>query len=411
MGDTRTGRTTTAYFGWEIPGGERNQGSNRNLEKPLEPEDILDERFAVVPRSVARAVAMDTLAKYKEEVDKASSTSGKADGRFNIRDIHNLPKTPGTPADLRAAAAYISKDEGLLRDIDGQLTDDGYGHSDGGFSWKDFERARRNARTSGYTYSGYGGHTKAPVVPAIDHPTYQAKEGNCVFHATVTGLAMTPKGKQLLANSIRENDDGSFTVIFPGDARKKEYRIAFADVDGRGNPAYVQSNHARGDIHMHVLSAAADLYFKDNGRKKGVNGLNSNLAADLLTGGEGKHVVVGVLEYRKAEIKKFLAEMAPRIGKDVSLTVSGYAGRDGNMSWRRANHLATVSEIDLKNGVITYLNPWDNTDKKTVRIDVLIDEMSKGSANVHLNAEIFGAVPDGYRVGNPKKATDFDPWK
>lgn len=68
-----------------------------------------------------RARAMDILARYKDVIDAADSSTGEKDGRFNVISFRNIANSPELPQDLRDAANLVADDEAMIRDIDGNV--------------------------------------------------------------------------------------------------------------------------------------------------------------------------------------------------------------------------------------------------------------------------------------------------
>lgn len=322
-----------------------------------------------------RARAMDILARYKDVIDAADSSTGEKDGRFNVISFRNIANSPELPQDLRDAANLVADDEAMIRDIDGSVGDNGI------FEWSEFEQAHGHTRDPKYEWKGYEGAPR-PKVTAIDDPTQQTSLGNCVMISVVTSLAATDEGRDILKRSIKKYSDGTYGVIFAGDPAQKEYKVKLGPESAR---------FGTGDEEMLVLNDAADQYRKEReGLEQGIEFWYSEGAFNLLTGDKGWS---GSLRGSGAaeQIEKWLYENAPRIGKDLALTLSGRARKDGTLTFETGNHTVSVKSIDTVNGTLTYVNPWDTSKEITISIKDMVREMAAGDGRAGIEYEFFGA--------------------
>lgn len=334
--------------------------------KPDEVEPDDREKDEPTDPGMNREKAMDVLLKYEGLIDSISSPTRKEDGNYNLRDLQNIAESPDAPPELRQAAKFAANDEGLMRDIDGEVTQDkpNSNYSDGNFSWDDMKKASEHTKDEDYKFTGYGGGDLKLKTDDIDNDSKQRKEGNCFMLAATQSLSNSKEGKEIIKDTIKPYDDGSFGVTFKGDKDHKEYIVK---PDGKFNS---------GDLEMNVINAAADQFYKDHGRAKGITagGLTEE-ATQLLTG--KKSEILGKGKDSAEDIEKKLREVAPDIGKDKVLTLAGKPGKDGNMGFGNGiSHAVSISDINTKTGMVTYRNPWDTSVERTVKISELSEQLA-----------------------------------
>ncbi|MES2741590.1 MAG: hypothetical protein V4754_11640 [Pseudomonadota bacterium] len=317
-----------------------------------------------------REKAMDILSKHEGELDSASSHDGKKDQNFNLRDVQNVANSKTASAELKSAAKFVAGDKELMRDIDGELTHENASkeaaeYSDGNFSWKELKKAAGHVKDALYKFTGYDDKLKLKD-QEVDARSAQNKEGNCFMMAATKSVSNSEEGKEIIKQSIKPYDDGTYGVTFAGDINKKEY-IVRPDIKFGG-----------GDREMNVINAAADKYYKDHGRPEGITsgGLNKD-ATQLLTGKKAE--LVNQLD-SKEDIEKKLAELAPNLGKDRTATLTGRVEKNGDMQFDAGSgtaHGVSISEINTKTGMVTYQNPWDTSIDRTISISDLSEQLSE----------------------------------
>jgi|GEM_PF-4546973 len=106
----------------------------------------------------------------------------------------------------------------------------------------------------------------------IDGDFKQGKIGSCWLLATIKSIANTPKGLEMLNDSIQTNDDGSVTVTLRG--VNKSYTISPEELEGI-------REYASGDADIRALELAVNKYMQENPQweKDTIENGNSVLAA------------------------------------------------------------------------------------------------------------------------------------
>lgn len=331
--------------------------------------------------------AMSIISQHKDELDAA--THDNVDDNFDISDFYNGSKSSTTPQDFKDATAYVAGSQGLLRDIDGHLDKTKDGISDGKFSWDEFQNAQKHAVDSNYKFTGYDGDVKAPITNGvIDHDTKQQDTADCQTLSTLKSISETDKGKILISKATKKAyDDGSVDIEFVGNPGKT-YHVTQADINS--------THYAKGDRDMQLLTAAIWQYAKDKGIKLGNDHVdkNGNPSDDqgsrtseqaiyqLLDGGQGRASIQAGKGHSPNEIKKYLIDSAPHLGKDLALTLAGKI--DDHKNWKAAvvpdddptGHIFQISNIDTATEQVTYTNPLDTSVKRTISIDDLATQMS-----------------------------------
>lgn len=116
----------------------------------------------------------------------------------------------------------------------------------------------------------------------IDKDFKQGDIGDCWLISSIMALALQPKGKKILEDSIQTHEDGSVTVTLKG--VNKSYTFSSAEINGNNNLSV-------GDMDVRAIEMAIDNYFYE---ERGINtrldidGNDSHLAFQILTGKNGR---------------------------------------------------------------------------------------------------------------------------
>jgi hypothetical protein len=191
----------------------------------------------------------------------------------------------------------------------------------------------------------------------------QQTEGNCTRLATVYGLAQTPGGKAKLEQMIDQQADGSFNVSFPGDANQKVYQVKPEELDGKLGV---------GDTGAMAVATAIEKWGVDH---PDVDLTQPGQVMNLLTG----NGIPKDDKFRSADaLKSYLAEHADAVNKGQQvMTLTGTPLEDGQGSFTMTvEHTFTVTNIDVQNNLVTYVNPWDPGKKHSIPLDRLAGDAS-----------------------------------
>ncbi|MBR6098124.1 hypothetical protein IKP85_00080 [bacterium] len=196
----------------------------------------------------------------------------------------------------------------------------------------------------------------------IDQNFGQGAAGDCWLIAAIKGIAKTPKGKELLNNSIKANPDGSITVTLKG--VNKTYRISKQELE-KG-----KSKYSYGDPDVRAIEIAIEKYIKDsnilgignpsNNFKSDTEGNTSSLAFYLLTGKGDMSIPERMV--RLPIDCWFSDEQIDNFNKPNHVAIVAAAFKDpvevpGGILL--SHHAYTVARSDANN--VYLINPWDTS--------------------------------------------------
>lgn len=236
--------------------------------------------------------------------------------------------------------------------------------------------------------------TDAPNGDVSDKDFKQGNTGDCWLLASIKAIANTPKGREILNNSIKVNDDGSVDVTLKGVG--KTYHITKAELEGNTQLSW-------GDGDVKALEIAVEKFFEEergSERTRGrldINGNRERIAMRILTGADANFKQIPLGEHELPSFfreNKFLQELLYTTndkGDKISLqeSVLQSFNRKGMISCASAHgdqkditckaspsgtgtlttgHAYSVVRYDGNN--IYLVNPWDSStelivDKKT----------------------------------------------
>jgi hypothetical protein len=185
----------------------------------------------------------------------------------------------------------------------------------------------------------YDGRVDTDLVQRIE-------KGNCSRLATIYGMALTPAGKKRLEDSIVQQADGSFHVVFPGDPDHKIYVVQPSEIDG----TWVHAGPA-----IQALATAVEKWQLDH---KEINLHDPQFDLGLLA---GKGNANNAFFQTPQAALDYLGEHADAVnaGRQVMLiaaTTMPDTGGAGNFDGP-ATHTFAVTGIDMAGGTLTYHNP------------------------------------------------------
>ena len=204
----------------------------------------------------------------------------------------------------------------------------------------------------------------------VDADFEQGDIGDCWLLASIKAIANTPKGLEILNNSIKVNNDGSVTVTLKG--KNKTYTFSKYEI--------TRSSHlSTGDLDVRAIEMAVNKYITEEGGLYTYDyavDINANLASaafELLTGKSisreyeffsngdyEKHPErYGKTKITDEKIDNFnkpnhIACVSALNKSDLKLMTS--SGEEGMLT---SNHAYTVVRSDNK--YVYLINPWDTS--------------------------------------------------
>lgn len=188
----------------------------------------------------------------------------------------------------------------------------------------------------------------------IDSSKQQA-EGNCWVLTGINSVANDEQGRNIITNSIKPTGDGNYEVRFLGDETNSTYTVTKETLE--------KNNASQGDLDMEVLNEAARQYYdkNQNGRDIGKGGFEGELEK-LLTGKESKTL---------DDNREALEEVLKNDKNGLTISFAAKPDGDGNAT-EGFGHAYTVKSIDLEKDEVTYINPWDASQERTMKVDDLL---------------------------------------
>ena len=193
---------------------------------------------------------------------------------------------------------------------------------------------------------------------SINEVSYQGLTSDCWLLASINSIVKSPKGKQILNNSIKVNNDGSVTVHLKG--VNKTYTFSRVEL-------YGSTELATGDMDVRALEKAVERYMIEE-KHDDINGDRRITAYKILLGeshldlggwDEIWDIVVGISDSYRKKIQDpntiCTAAVHDTLGKkqdsDIVCTTSG-----GTQIYK--NHAYSVVRADDK--YVYLINPWNS---------------------------------------------------
>jgi hypothetical protein len=194
---------------------------------------------------------------------------------------------------------------------------------------------------------------------SIDTVVYQGPIEDGFVLSAILAAAATPSGQQAIQDAISQNPDGSYTVAFKGDTANPIV-VTQADLD--------TYKHSSGDMDAAILEVAIAKYCE-------LTGMNGGR---IDQGGDGGDILALILGRQKATTilrttpEQFANELR-KVGSLVpmpEMVFSCPVGGDGRPSLTERNSQAfSVTNINVVNNTITFVNPCDTSKPITMSID------------------------------------------
>ncbi len=205
----------------------------------------------------------------------------------------------------------------------------------------------------------------------IDEDFKQGPTGNCWLLASIKAISKTPKGQQILNDSIKVDKFGNVSVTLKGVG--KTYIITREELMGNA-----QFSHGDGDVR--ALEIALDRYFMDErgvNIRKDLNGNKPWLAYKLLTGKGGKNYISDT--FGRIAQSWFTDKQIDNFNKENHVAVVSATFKNKTYSFKNPaeedevitltpSHAYTVKGSD--ENYVYLISPWDTSKDISVPRDV-----------------------------------------
>jgi len=356
---------------------------NNNLAKKIKPKNIQTEsKTKPVYEDEVQNTIFDNQSKPVRTFDNSANSFEESDYDFSQRrDIpngHSKYEYNGATFDL-----YRHDDEykSQFYHPEEVTIDDFYEH----FDYLEpispqFDNSNTEANGIASTING-----------EIDQNTIQGGTGDCWVISTLYSLAGTEKGREIIKDSIKTNEDGTVTVSFKGvgvSYTMTPEEISQFDTDDNTSDAY-----SNGDNDVLVMELAVEKLWKDinsgrvqldtnnenllfagNGQGITNGGLPSQLVY-YLTGVESNEIYNAESGLSQNQVKGML-QKALNNSDAGSLTFGLYGnghsaktvdGKIFELNMGSGGHALSIT--DVQKDTVTFVNPWDTSVKYTMSWD------------------------------------------
>ncbi|MBR1753945.1 hypothetical protein IJ732_03835 [bacterium] len=196
--------------------------------------------------------------------------------------------------------------------------------------------------------------------------TNQASIGDCWILAGVNALNDTPKGKQIIEDSIKQHEDGSVTVTLKG--VNKSY---FYTPEQIGAKQYTSINklYSRGDIDMNLIEMAITDYRKEKFEQNNITS-DMSLASkdDPINGGRPENTVFLLtgqefVQYSRADKKDKILDQKRKHDDRYVMTVD-FKQPDteiGNGESIVSGHAYSINRVT--EDTVYVVNPWNSAEE------------------------------------------------
>jgi len=201
----------------------------------------------------------------------------------------------------------------------------------------------------------------------FDENFEQGQIGDCWFLASIAAAKRSPKGREILNNTIKKNADGSYTVKFKG--ADKAYTVTPLEL-------LSNSDYASGDPDVRVLELAAQKHYKI-----GIEGGNAAWGLDLLLGTDNMWKNLG-RSFKSKPNPDEIAALLRNPNAVITTSINPYSKLYGVIFKEVKNdaeykdEIATSHEyalVGIDSKYVYLQNPWDTSKTIKIPFDVFDD--------------------------------------
>lgn len=182
----------------------------------------------------------------------------------------------------------------------------------------------------------------------IDESFYQNGIGDCWLLGTIASIAASPKGLEILNNTIKLDNDGNYKVKFKG--CEDEYTVTPLEI-------LSLTKGANGDKDIRILEIAADKHYNITG----INGGYPASALDLLLGTEGFWRNFGSMANPINDTPEELKEIIKNPNNIVMTGVNVYSriGMPDDAEYsKEISYQHAYAVVDMDDNYVYLKNPW-----------------------------------------------------
>jgi hypothetical protein len=266
----------------------------------------------------------------------------------------------------------------------------------------------------------------------IDEQVMQGSTGDCWLLVALNSLNSTEKGKQVIKDSIKVNDDNSVTVSFNGVGAS--YTLSADEIRQYDTDNDLSDSYSNGDNDVLAFELATQKLWDDiNSGKVQINSQNQsirNISDNISDGGLPSQMIYYLTgkesqEYTNMDSNGTMQNIDSQQIYDIlsnaykngntSLTFGIYYGEHSGQLTDGTGYSVNVGEgghafsiTNITADTVTFINPWDNNKEYTMTYaefaNLGIGYMSAGDLNKSGSTNASNTVQNTNRTSNKKDA-------